>query len=160
MWFEEHVPLDFNFHTAQVHLNDFLTRLRRDQKLFEEIDDINPNFDKRPLTEQELFLARKTKKEKELLKEIEQIEDKNVKRKISNPSHSDSEESSKNDEHDHANDKNSNEDKKKVIDEDEEQNEERVPEECRNLPEVNSLTRVEQFIEDLPSSAGYSSRKY
>ncbi len=101
MWFEEHVPLDFNFHTAQVHLNEFLTRLRRDQKLFEEIDDINPNYDKGPLTEQELFLARKTKKEKELLKEIDQIEDTNVKRKISNPSHSDSEEFSNNDDQDH-----------------------------------------------------------
>ena len=36
LWFEQHVSLDVNFHTAQVHLNDFLSRLRRDQKLFKE----------------------------------------------------------------------------------------------------------------------------
>ena len=156
LWFEEHVPLDFNFHTAQVHLNDFLTRLRRDQKLFEEIDDIDPNLDKGPLTEHELFLARKAKKEKELMKEIEQHEDIiNVKRKKSNPSHSDSEDSCN---HEDEVDKHTT-DVKKIIDVDEElKEEERVPEECRNLPELNSLIRVEQFIEDLPSSAGYSCR--
>ena len=64
LWFKEHIPLDVNFHTAQVHLNDFLSRLRRDQKLFEEIDDIDPHIDKGPLKNYELFLARKVKRKK------------------------------------------------------------------------------------------------
>ena len=68
MWFEEHIPLDFNFHTAQVHLNDFLSRLRRDQKLYKEIEDIDPHIDIGPLTNNDLLLAMKVKKEKELLK--------------------------------------------------------------------------------------------
>ena len=91
------------------------------------------------------------------MKEIEQHEDIiNVKRKKSNPSHSDSEDSCN---HEDEVDKHTTDVKKKIIDVDEElKEEERVPEECRNLPELNSLIRVEQFIDDLPSSAGYSCR--
>ena len=64
-------------------------------------------------TNNELFLAMKVKKEKELLKEIEQHKEKIVKREKSNPSHSDSEDSYH---HGEEVDKNTAKVKKNVID--------------------------------------------